>query len=99
MAMQMSDFGPDLRVATADELAAEISILLSADKRRAPILRGKATNRLQAEEHQRAFCEWVAGRLIESRRFVVLRSLSIRQENYFPTVHTSPATPPQRFAP
>jgi hypothetical protein len=58
------NFGPDLRVATADERTAAFSIMLSAGKRRAPILRGKATNRLQADEHQRAFCEWVAHRLI-----------------------------------
>ena len=70
---------------TVDELAGFISIALSADKRHAPVLRGKAAgSRIDIEAHQEAFCRWAAGRILESRQFTILRAPPAWRANYFP---------------
>ncbi len=63
----------DLHVMSEDELAQHLAIMMAADARRAPILRGSQSRRDQVDEHRNEFCAWVARRLLAHSMVAVMR--------------------------
>ncbi len=63
----------NLHTLTAGELAPHLAIMMAADARRAPILRGSQSRRDQVDDHRNEFCAWVARRLLAHGMVAVMR--------------------------
>ena len=73
MSLRTHDLPANLHIMSEDELAQHIAIMMAADARRAPILRGSQSRRDQVDQHRNAFTKWVASRLMAHGMVAVMR--------------------------